>query len=56
MELTQKRFYKFYGANGATLADSYNLEEWKISSKLSKTNTIKQITTEEGVIKEIIEW
>lgn len=56
MELTQKRFYKFYGANGATLADSYNLKEWQNSSKLEKTNTIKQITTDEGVIKEITEW
>lgn len=50
------QFYKFYGKNGATLADSYNFQEWKTSSRLEKTNTIKIIQAEEGNIKEIVEW
>lgn len=33
-EWTQNQFYKFYGADGATLADSYNVSEWVEASRL----------------------
>lgn len=29
-----KRFYKFYGKDGATLKDSYNFKEWEKASRL----------------------
>ena len=29
-----KRFYKYYGKDGATLSNSYNLEEWREASGL----------------------
>jgi hypothetical protein len=36
-KLLSNQFYKFYGADGATLADSYNADEWKTASRLQES-------------------
>jgi hypothetical protein len=33
-DFTPKRFYKFYGKDGATLRDSYNFKEWEKASRM----------------------
>ena len=49
-----KQFYKYYGKDGATLMDSYNLDEWKVASRLDvKVKSGEQKETVENF--EIIE-
>lgn len=58
-EFTPKRFYKFYGKDGATLKDSYNFKEWEKASRMEalvsqetekSLETFESIEVSEGVL------